>query len=31
MLHKILNQMSVGIVLTVDDHIRAKLETKAKM
>jgi hypothetical protein len=31
MLHKILNQISVGIVLTVEDHIRAMLETKANI
>ena len=29
--HKMLNQMMVGRVFTVDDHIRAKLETRAKI
>lgn len=30
MLHKILNQIIVGRVFTVDDHTNAKLEIKAK-
>ncbi len=29
--HKMLNQISVGIVLTVDDQISPKLETRANM
>jgi hypothetical protein len=30
-LHRMLNQISVGIVLTVEDHIRAMLDIKAKI
>jgi hypothetical protein len=29
--HKILNQIIVGRVFTVDDHIKARLETKANI
>ena len=31
MLHNILNHIRVGIVFTVDDQIKPKLDTKAKM
>ncbi len=30
-LQRMLNQINVGIVLTVDDQIRPRLETKAKI
>jgi hypothetical protein len=31
MLHNILNQIRVGIVFTVDDQIKPKLDIKAKI